>query len=746
LAVVERVATLEDIKARLPWASPAALEEIERAFRFARRAHGDQRRASGEPFIEHPLAVARILAELELDPVTVTAALLHDVVEDTPVTLEEVRAAFGGEVADLVDGVTKLSRLQFHSAMEAQAENLRKMFLAMARDIRVILIKLADRLHNMQTLDSLDEARRRAVAQETLDIFAPVAHRLGIFRIKWQLEDLALKHLQPEVYRELAESIPRRREEREALAAVLMEELRRKLQEVRIPAEISGRAKHFYSIYQKMFRQGKDLSQIYDLVAIRVITETVKDCYGILGVVHALWKPIPGRFKDFIAMPKSNMYQSLHTTVVGPHGEPFEIQIRTREMHRTAEYGIAAHWRYKEGPGGDRDFDKKLAWLREILDWQRETKDPREFMESLKIDIFADEVFVFTPKGDVIELPAGSTPIDFAYRIHTEIGNHCVGAKVNGRITPLDRPLQNGDIVEILTHKEAHPSADWLQIVRTSSTKNRIRQWLKRERREEALERGQQALEREARRQGLDPAAVLRPEWLDEVRQRFSFQSADDLLASVGFGGASAAQVIGRLRELARRSQPPAPAGEGRGDGAAAGGARPRPAGGRREEGVRVRGLTGVLVRLPRCCNPVPGDPIIGYVTRGRGVTIHRTDCPNLQAHRAEEGRLVEVDWGAVNAAFYPVEVEIHGLDRPGLLFDVTQVVAEARTNILKASARGGARSGVAAIDLVLEVKDLQQVDHLLRRLRKVRDVFSAGRVIHHRADRDAPVPGRTSR
>ncbi len=473
--------------ARLPGSGE---DLVRRAYEFSRSAHSGQRRVSGEEYIVHPVAVAGILAEIELDAPTIAAGLLHDVVEDTSVTLADLTAAFGPEIAALVDGATKLERLTARTRAEVQAENFRKMFLAMARDIRVVLIKLADRLHNMRTLGHLDPVRQRRMSEETLEIFAPLAHRLGIFRFKWELEDLALRYIDPEAYYDLARRISQRRHERERYTQVLIAELGARLAEVDISADISGRAKHFYSIYQKMYQQGKDISQIYDLVAVRVIVETIKDCYGVLGVVHTVWKPLPGRFKDFIAMPKSNMYQSLHTTVIPPEGEPFEIQIRTREMHRTAEYGIAAHWTYKEGGRTDRDFDRKLSWLREILDWQRELKDAREFMESLKIDMFADEVFVFTPGGDVFELPAGSTPIDFAYRVHTEVGNHCAGAKINGRIAPLETRLQNGDIVEILTGASHGPSPDWLSIVRTGVAKNRIRQWLKKERRDEALRLG----------------------------------------------------------------------------------------------------------------------------------------------------------------------------------------------------------------------------------------------------------------
>jgi guanosine-3',5'-bis(diphosphate) 3'-pyrophosphohydrolase len=719
--LVERVA-------QLPGGDP---DLVRMAYRFAAEAHQGQVRASGEPYIEHPLQVAGILAELGLDTPTVVAGLLHDVVEDTPVTLDDVRRTFGPEIADLVDGATKLEHLSRRTRAEQQAENFRKMFLAMARDIRVVLIKLADRLHNMRTLGHLEPARQRRLAEETLEVYAPLAHRLGIFRFKWELEDLALRYLDPQAYYDLARRIPQRRADRERFAQVLMRELKQRLEEAGIRAEVSGRAKHFYSIYQKMYKQGKDIHQIYDLVAVRVLVETIKDCYAVLGVVHTVWKPIPGRFKDYIATPKSNMYQSLHTTVVGPDGEPFEIQIRTYEMHRTAEYGIAAHWMYKEGVKGDRNFNRKLSWLREILDWQRELRDAREFMESLKIDMFADEVFVFTPRGDVFELPAGSTPIDFAYRVHTEVGHHCAGAKVNGRLVPLDTRLQNGDIVEILTSKAATPSPDWLSIVRTGLAKNRIRQWLKKERRPEAVALGREALERECRRLGLDPGELLRPEWLAEVAQRFTFVDSEDLLAAVGFGGASAAQVVGRLRERWRKAHAEQQA-EARPEEPAPKPPR-QPAPGAAAT-VRVRGERGVLVRFSRCCHPVPGDPIVGYLTRGRGVTIHHPDCPNIQAHRNEPERIIEVSWDAVQCASYPVELEITGYDRPGLLSDITKIVAEGNHNILYASARGGTRAGQALIDVVMEVRDLAECEAVRRQILRVRDVLSAERTVRSRA------------
>jgi guanosine-3',5'-bis(diphosphate) 3'-pyrophosphohydrolase len=728
-----RTWTAEALLARVAERSADDAELVRRAYAFAREAHAGQRRVSGEDYIVHPVAVAGILSELDLDTPTIAAGLLHDVVEDTAVTLAQVREAFGAEIAELVDGATKLERLTVRTQAERQAENFRKMFLAMAKDIRVVLIKLADRLHNMRTLEHLDPARQRRMAEETLEIFAPLAHRLGIFRFKWELEDLALRYLDPAAYRELARRIPQKRAERERYAEVLIADLRQRLAEVGIAAEVSGRAKHFYSIYQKM-QQGKDLSQIYDLVAVRVIVETIKDCYGVLGIVHTVWKPLPGRFKDYIAMPKSNMYQSLHTTVLGPEGEPFEIQIRTREMHRTAEYGIAAHWTYKERGRTDRDFDRKLSWLREILDWQRELKDAREFMESLKIDMFADEVFVFTPRGDVLELPAGSTPIDFAYRVHTEVGHHCVGAKINGRIAPLDTKLQNGDIVEILTSNQGAPSPDWLTIARTGLAKNRIRQWLKKERRAEALALGRESLERECRRQGLVPAEVLRPEWLAEVAARFSFPDAEELLAAVGFGGATAAQVVGRLRDLARRrSAAESAAGQGAEPAEAPGPSLPAPGPGA-ADAVWVKGERNILVRFSRCCHPVPGDPILGYVTRGRGVTIHHPDCPNLQHHRAETGRIVEVSWDSVRASTYPVEIEITGHDRPGLLSDITRIVAEGKHNILYASARGGTRAGQALIDVVLEVRDLGEFQEIQRKILGVRDVLTAERTVRSKA------------
>ncbi|MDI6822858.1 MAG: bifunctional (p)ppGpp synthetase/guanosine-3',5'-bis(diphosphate) 3'-pyrophosphohydrolase [Bacillota bacterium] len=696
----------------------ADLDLVEKAYRFALQAHEGQRRASGECYIFHPLAVALLLTELEMDPVGIAAALLHDVAEDTGVTLAQIESRFGKQVADLVDGVTKLGRLGFASAREAQAENLRKMILAMAQDLRVVIIKLADRLHNMRTLGYLPPEKQRKIADETLEIYAPLAHRLGVWRFKWELEDLSFRYRDPERYRQLVGQVARRREEREAQLARVIEALRERLGAAGIRADIQGRAKHLWSIHRKMVEQGRDLSDIYDLIAVRVIVDTVPDCYAALGVVHSLWKPVPARFKDFISVPKPNMYQSLHTTVIGPTGEPFEVQIRTWEMHRTAEYGVAAHWRYKEGGrAGDRRFEEKLSWLRQLLEWSRDLRDAQEFMDSLRIDIFSDQVFVFTPKGDVIDLPAGATPLDFAYRVHTEVGHSCVGAKVNGRIVPLDHTLENGDIVEILTSRHSRgPSPDWLQMVRTSGARSKIRAWFKKQRREENIASGRESLDRELRALGLD-AREVRPAWLDELATELNFPAGDDLLAAIGYGAVSAQRVATRLGERLGRPAPGAPA--------------PGPAAPTRpsSQGVLVRGVGDVLVRFSRCCTPIPGDPIIGYVTRGRGVSIHRLDCPNVRALARDSGRLVEVSWDAGADGWYPVEMQVRGLDRPGMLSEVTAVVADARANILSARAWAD-KGGLALIDLVLQVHNLRELDELARRIRKIKDVVSVERVV----------------
>ncbi len=721
------MAELDTLKQKILTYSPGAdLALIDRAYAFAERAHAGQKRLSGDPYINHPLAVASVLADLQLDTVTIAAALLHDVVEDTRVSLADVERQFGREIALLVDGVTKLSRIEYRSREDEQVENLRKMFLAMSQDIRVLLIRLADRLHNMRTLSYLPPDRQKITAQETLDILAPLAHRLGTFRLKMELEDLALRYLEPERYRELVAMVARKRAEREEFTAGIIAILKEKLSEAGIKADISGRAKHLYSIYRKMYVQGRAFSDIYDLIAIRIIVDTIRECYAALGIVHALWKPIPGRFKDFIAMPKPNMYQSLHTTVISSEGEPFEIQIRTWEMHHVAEYGIAAHWRYKEGGTADAGFEKKLSWLRQIMEWQRDLPDAREFMEGLKVDLFSDEVFVFTPKGDVIELPAGATPIDFAYRVHTDVGHRCIGAKVNGKLVPLDHTLQNGDIVEILTSKQiGGPSWDWLTMAKTTAAKQKIRQWFKRERREEHITRGKDLLEKEIRRRGFEREDVLREEWLEAVARRFSLTSAEELYAALGYGGITAQYVAQKLVEELEREQRRATLldlekiqKELR--------AQP-PGYGRPVEGVRVRGVDNVLIRFSRCCNPVPGDPIIGYITRGRGVSVHRVDCPNVRHLAGENERLIEVAWDKDVPKTFQTALVISAFDRPGLLSDVVNTVAETRTNISYVNARAS-RSKTATIDLVVEISSLEQLRHLQEKIAKVRDVFSVTR------------------
>ena len=719
--------SFSELMEKLHKASPEGKKLVEKAYSFAEEAHRGQLRNSGEEYIQHPLEVAKILAELELDEATIAAALLHDVVEDTKYTLEDIEKEFGPHVALLVDGVTKLGRIEYKSKEELQVENLRKMFLAMAKDIRVILIKLADRLHNMRTLKYHSEKKQKEIAQETLEIFAPLANRLGIFRIKWELEDLSFRYLKPQEYYDLSEGIALKRAEREVQINEVIEQLRNRLAEVGIKADISGRPKHFYSIYRKMITQHKELSEIYDLTAVRVIVDSVNDCYGALGIVHTMWKPLPGRFKDYIAMPKPNMYQSLHTTLVGAHGEPFEIQIRTWEMHRTAEYGIAAHWKYKEGnkPTG-ANFEQKLSWLRQLLEWQHDSRDAGEFMESLKIDLFADTVFVFTPKGDVVELPAGSCPVDFAYRVHTDVGHRCIGAKINNRIVPLDTKLANGDIVEILTSKQSNgPSRDWLSFVKTSQAKNRIRSWFKREKREENITRGKEILEREIRKLGLDPAQILKSEHLAKICKSYNFATAEDLYAAMGDGAVTVNKVLVRLKEDLTKDERERLQLEAlqQGEGKSTSGY------GKASQGVRVKGVDNILVRFSRCCNPLPGDDIVGYVTRGRGVSIHRRECENIKAHSLEEqARMVEVIWDTEVESIYPVDLEIFALDRPRLVTDVMSAVMETRTNILAINARVG-KDKITHIQLSIEIRNLGHLYNVMQKIRRIKDITSVERV-----------------
>ncbi len=701
---------LEQIKRYAP---EGDVDGVRRAYEFAARAHAGQRRDSGDWYIFHPLRVAAILADLEMDVTTIAAGLLHDVIEDTPVTLDEIRAEFGHEVSLLVDGVTKLGRLPFMSREEQQAENLRKMFLAMAQDIRVVLIKLADRLHNMRTLGHLPWDRQARIARETLEIYAPLAHRLGMWRIKWELEDLALRYLEPGEYYKLVEKVARKRKERESLIEEAKATLRKSLGEAHIACELQGRAKHFYSIYEKMRVKGKAFEEIYDLIAIRVVVSSVRDCYAVLGTVHSLWKPMPGRFKDYIAMPKSNMYQSLHTTVIGPAGEPLEIQIRTWDMHRTAEYGIAAHWRYKEGTRNLSDFEEKLSWLRQLLEWQRDMKDIHDFMETLKIDLFKDEVFVFTPKGDVKNLPAGSTPVDFAYSVHTDIGHRCTGARVNGRMVPLDYQLTNGDIVEIIASKgQGGPSLDWLAFVKTSKARNKIRQWVREERREEAVPRGRDLIERELRRQGMEVHENLKEDKLLAAAKRLGFSDPEDLLASVGDGKVSAAMVVARLAPEKEEKEPTQLVPR-----------RRRPSG----QGIRVKGVDNVLVRMARCCNPVPGDEIIGYITRGKGISVHRRDCPNIAWLKGSPERNIEVEWEFGEDNSYPVELEIEAHDRAALLSNIMSAITELRANISAVNAR--TTSGhTAVVNIVVEITGVDHVNSIMNRVRRVHGVTDVHR------------------
>ena len=704
---------------------------IEKAYHFAENAHASQRRKSGEPYFVHPLTVAGILASLMLDAPTIAAGLLHDTVEDCDcVSLETVEKEFGQEVAVLVDGVTKLGKLEFNSREEQQAESLRKMILAMSRDIRVVLIKLADRLHNMRTLKFQSPEKQRLIAQETLDIYAPLAHRLGVYKIKQELEDLCLRYLDPQGYQNLIQKVGMRRAEREESIRLVIKQLGQKIEELGIRYDIDGRPKHFYSIYKKMVLQNKPFEQIFDLIAIRVLVDTIPDCYAVLGIVHTLWKQVPNRFKDYISTPKPNMYQSLHTTVVGQNGMPFEVQIRTWEMHRVAEFGIAAHWRYKEGKQAGDELDKKLYWLRQILDWQNETKDSKEFINSLKVDLFSDEVFVFTPKGDIMDLPKGATPIDFAYRIHSAVGNKCIGAKVNGRIVTLDTPLSTGDFVEIITQANAKgPSMDWLKIAKTSQAKAKIRQFFKRELKEENVAKGRDMLEYEAKRQATTLPALLKSDYLEPLLKKYAFFDVDDIYAAVGYGGLAASHVVTRLIEEQRRREKPAPPPvpqatpeEQRAKQQAA-----QQHLGSSDHGIFVRGEPGMLVRFARCCSPLPGDEIVGYITRGRGVTVHKADCINVLSE-IDSARLVEVSWDSEAKTNFSGSIQILAYDRDGLLADLVLFIGSLKVTISAISAKTN-KNQTCAINVTLEVKNRQELDKIIKQLSKRSDIIEIFRV-----------------
>ena len=721
------MATIQDIITKVKsYNKKTDIKLITRAYEYADKLHAGQLRKSNEPYIIHPLEVAYIVSTLELDDNAICAALLHDVVEDTSATLDDIKNEFGDEIAMLVDGVTKLGKIaNYIDKEEEQVENYRKFFMAMAKDIRVVMIKLADRLHNMRTLKHLSDDRKVAIAKETRQLYAPLANRLGIYSIKWELEDLSLFYLEPDVYKELVEGINSKRAERETFINDIILEVRKKLKEVKIEAEVYGRPKHLYSIYRKMQKDNKTLDQIYDLFAMRIIVSSVKDCYAALGLVHELYKPMPGRFKDYIAVPKPNMYQSLHTTLIGKNGTPFEIQIRTWDMHRVAEYGIAAHWAYKEGKNVSAS-DEKLSWLRETLEWQKETNDDRDFMNKLKFDLFDEDVFVFTPKGDIKALPAGSIPIDLAYSIHEQIGNRMVGAKINSKMVPITTPLKNGDIVEIITSDNTKgPSRDWIKIVKTTQARSKIQNWFKKAQREENIAKGKEMVEKELKRIGMSFADLFKPEWVEKALQRYKYNTLEDCYAAIGFGAISPAKIITRLLEEYKKEH-------------------------KEEEienkinelretkkidrskvsksGIIVKGIDNCLVKLSRCCNPLPGDEIIGYITKGRGVSIHRADCVNCKELLTEEQRLIDVSWYKENNASYVAELEVYANDRNGLLADITVAVGELKAKIVSINARTVQNNRVAIISIGVEVEDIDMLNKVIKTIRKVDSVYDVHR------------------
>ena len=724
---------LDTVKSYQP---DADLELIERAYLVAKEGHAGQTRASGEPYINHPLNVAAILTELQLDDKTIAAAILHDVVEDTIFTLDELKDMFGEEIALLIDGVTKIGQIYFRTKEQQQIEAYRKLIIATAQDLRVILIKLADRLHNMRTLKFVREDKRKRIAKETMELYAPLANRLGISNIKWELEDLCLRYLEPDIYYDLVEHVKQKRRERQIYISEAVRLIEEEFDELEIHASISGRAKHFYSIYKKMLRDHKDIGEIYDLSAVRILVDDVKDCYNVLGVIHAKWRPIPGRFKDYIAMPKSNGYRSLHTTVMAL-GYPLEIQIRTFAMHKISEYGVAAHWKYKESGASkpaNTDRDQKISWLRQMAKLQKEIKDPKEYLEALKLDFFSDEVFVFTPGRDLLVLPKGSNPIDFAYRIHTEVGHHCVGAKVNGRIVPLEYKLQNGDFVEVVTNRSNNgPSRDWLNIVASSDTRSKIRSWFKRENREENISHGREMIEAELKKLGYNPKDLLKENRLATVAKGMNISNEDDLLAGIGYGGTSAHSIITKLVEIYKKdiaaNTPPdvsAMLAEIK--------KLPERRQNKSEYGVLVEGESGFVVRLAKCCSPIPGDEISGYITRGRGVTVHRADCPNILNGTSDMDRMIEVSWDETGDKLYNVELEIVCEDKSGVLADLIAVPAELKLNLHSIHAAPNRHNKTSTVKLGVDVNNAAQVEAFMNRLRRVEKVYSVTRPMKKQA------------
>ena len=707
----------------------ADLSVVVKAYNYAEMAHSSaQTRFSGERYFVHPYNVALILADLHVDVQTIAAGLLHDVVEDTGISYNEIKKEFGEEIANMVDGVTKLSKVKYRNKEERQAESLRKMIVAMSKDIRVVIIKLADRLHNIRTLEYMPQEKQYQKAIETIEIYAPIANRLGMASIKWELEDLSLKYMDPEGYEDLLKKVQEKSEKRKDYISHIIDVIQEKLKESGMEADIKGRPKSLYSIYKKMYHKNRSFEQIYDMIAVRIIVDSIKDCYGSLGIVHTLWKPVPGRFKDYIAMPKPNMYQSLHTTVIGPAGEPFEIQIRTLEMHRTAEYGIAAHWKYKEGVDESDHYEEKLNWLRQMLEWQQDTNDPQEFMEALKIDLYSDEVFVFTPKGEVVNLPTGSTPIDFAYRVHSAVGNKCVGAKVNGRIVPIDTKLKTGDQVEILTSQSsAGPSRDWLKIATSSQAKSKIRKFFKEKDKDFNVDKGKELVEREIKKQGYQVADLLKDEWIKVVADKYNMFTVSNLYAAVGNGGITENQIVNRLKliyleknkdkieiekietlekNLAKTTQ--------RTD--------------KHASGVIIKGIDNIKVRFSKCCNPVPGDAIVGYITRGRGVSVHRADCTNIHdLSDSEDQRFIDVHWDYKEKATFLSELQIKALDRPKLLQDLTGLYAEAKLNAVSLNLRIN-KERIAIVDIGFEINETKQIEDLIKKIKKLDGVLEVYR------------------
>ena len=712
------------------------IDVVLKACELATDAHKTQKRESGEPYITHPIDVATILADMGMDTSTIVAGLLHDVIEDTEYTYDDLKNTFNVEVADIVQGVTKLGKIEYKTKEEQQADNVRKMLLAMSNDIRVIIVKLADRLHNLRTLKFVPKEKQKQKAKETLDIYAPLAHRLGISKIKWELEDLSFRYLHEETYYELVKQIAEKRVERESYIKDITGDLYNKLDSSDIDSDIDGRPKHFYSIYKKMINKNKTIDEIFDLTAIRILVNTVKDCYGVLGIVHTIYKPIPGRFKDYIAMPKPNMYQSLHTTVIGPQGKTFEIQIRTFEMHKTAEYGIAAHWKYKEGENSkeekEKNMDNKLAWVSDILEWQKETSDAEEFIEGFKIDLFGDEVFVFTPKGVVIDLPSKSTPIDFAYRIHTDVGNRCVGAKVNGKIVPLDYKLKTGDIVEVLTSKNAKgPNIDWLNMAKSNQAKSKIRQWFKKIKKEENIDKGKESFEKELKKQGVHYVDIAKGESYEKLIKRYNIQTMEDLYAAIGVGQLTASSYIAKLKEEnineKHNSESVNKAIDEQIAKAEKASFNKKPA--NNNFGITVKGESNLMVRFAKCCNPVPGDNIEGYITKGRGVSVHREDCTNLKSLiELDKDKVVDVSWGTSKGTDYVAEIQVKSEDREGLLSDIMNIITETKLSLNGLNANA-AKGNLAMVNIKIKISSIDQLRDLIKKLKRLKGVIDVYRM-----------------